>query len=106
MPCGLEADEPEWLGPEAGHDEQIGAREERIDPVLSSQPVKSMRTSARVPPMSAAAACQAARAGPSPTNVTSSLRLSAPRRAAARREGSLRPSDGSIRPTNKSRYSS
>ena len=34
MAGGLEADEPEWLWPEAGHDEQIGACEERIDPVL------------------------------------------------------------------------
>ena len=75
MARGLEADEPEWLGPEAGHDEQIGGGEERIDPgrieparELDAKP--GSRDAKRRRP-----ACQDARAGPSPTNVTVSVRL-------------------------------
>ena len=77
MACGLEADEPEWLGPEAGHDEQIGGAEERNQPGRVDPAPKLDSDLGSRPASPVAVACQAARAGPSPANVTSSLRLSA-----------------------------
>ena len=76
MARGLEADEPERLGPEAGHDEQIGGREKRIDPGRL-EPARELdsKPAAHVTPVVAAAACQDARAGPSPANVTFNARL-------------------------------